>query len=216
MCGRLGALALDVEDLRRRPGHRDADVSGVGAVRRRPVEGGGRVGATAAGDAEVGEAGRSVAAHEDVGRLDVAMDDPGLVGGFDGAGQLDPGAEDLVDGERLEPGAPGEVRRRVVLHDEVRAAVGRGATAEDLDDVGVVAEGRHGVGLLGELAAQRVGEALGAQDLDGDRHPRRLLLVEVDVGVPTGAEWLDVDQPRQLRRAGGLQSTHCCASLGTS
>jgi hypothetical protein len=214
---RRGAVGLEVEDLGRRPRHGDADVGCIRAVAGGgPVERGYRVHTPAAGDAEVGQPRRAVAADEDVGRLDVVVDDAGLVGGLDGAGQLDAGTQHLVNGQRREPGPAGEVRRRVVLHDEVRAAVRRGAAAEDLDDVGVVAERRHGVRLLGELASYGVGEAFGSQDLDRHRHPGRLLLVEVDVGVPAGPERLHVDQARQLWGAGGLQPAHARASLGTS
>ena len=39
------------------------------------------------GQAEVGDLGHAVGGEEDVGRLEVAVDDPGLMGGVDGPGQ---------------------------------------------------------------------------------------------------------------------------------
>ena len=53
------------------------------------------------GDAEVGEARLAVLADQHVGRLDVAVDDAGPVGGLDRAGELDAGAQHLLDREAL-------------------------------------------------------------------------------------------------------------------
>ena len=115
------AVGLAVEDLGRRPRHRDADVLvDVLGVAAPP------------GDAEVGEAGLAVLADQDVGRLDVAVDDAGPVRGLDRARELDAGAQHLLDGHPLGPRPHREVRRRVVLHDEVGAAVGGLLGAEDL------------------------------------------------------------------------------------
>ena len=190
--GALVAVALAVEHLRRGPRHRDADV--VGGLGR-----GVALAGAATGDAEVGQARGAVGADEDVGRLDVAVRDVGAVRRLDGTRELDAGAQDVLDGEALGPGPHRQVGRRVVLHDEVGpAVVGRTGT-EDLHDVRVVAQGGHGVGLLDELLAQRVGQALGLEHLDRDRHAGALLLVEEDVGVTAGAERLDEDEARDLR-----------------
>ncbi len=160
---------------------------------------------TASGDAEVGEAGGAVLADEDVGRLDVAVDDARAVRGLDRTGQLYAGPQHLFDGEPLPLGPGREVGRRVVLHDEVGAAVGKRLAAEDLDDVGVVGELGHGVGLVDELPQDRRGEALALEDLDGHGHPRLLLLVEEDVGIAAGTQGLAVDEPGDLRGRTG-----CC------
>ena len=46
-----------------------------------------RVGVQELGQAEVADLGDTVGGQEDVAGLEVAMDDPGLVGGVDGAGE---------------------------------------------------------------------------------------------------------------------------------
>ena len=190
------AVRLPEQHLGRGPRHGDADVVGL-------LLGGG---ATATGDAEVGEARGAVLADQDVGGLDVAVRDAGAVRGLDGAGQLDADAQHLLDGEPLRPGPHRHVRRRVVLHDEVGAAVGGGLGAEHLDDVGVVGELGHGVGLVGELAPDRRGQALALEHLDRDVHPRHLLLVEEHVGVAARPDRLDVDQARDLGRRRGAHA----------
>src|SRR5580765_7114195 len=119
-CHRV-AVAVAEEDLRWSPGDRDAHLV-VGVLLQ---------GSAPAGDAEVGEPGGAVLADQDVGRLDVAVDDPGPVRRLDGARELDAGAEHLLDGEPLRAGSGGEVRRRVVLHHQVRAAVAGGVGPED-------------------------------------------------------------------------------------
>ena len=153
-----------------------------------------------AGDAEVGEARSAVLADQHIGGLDVAVDDPGPVCGLDGARELDPGPEHLLDREPILARAHREVRRRVVLHHQVGATIAGLLGPEHLDDVGMVGELGHRVGLFDELPTDRRREAIALEHLDGNVHPRRLLLVEIDVGIAAGPERLDVHQPGDVRR----------------
>ena len=50
--------------------------------------------------AKVGQPGRAIGGEQDVGRLEVAMDDAQMVGARQGIGQLQPQAEDALHGQR--------------------------------------------------------------------------------------------------------------------
>ena len=60
----------------------------------------------------------AVLAHLDVGRLEIAMDDALLVGGFEGLGDLSCDGQGIVDGDRPVHHAIGERRPLDQLHDE--------------------------------------------------------------------------------------------------
>ena len=98
---RAALLALGL--LRGHVGGRADDQAGRGELRV----------ALERGDAEVGQLGRAVAGDHDVARLDVAMDDPGLVGRLQRAGDLGadlghpPGRQRPVG---RGPGRPGSAR----------------------------------------------------------------------------------------------------------
>ena len=114
----------------RRAHHR----TGLGQVRL-----GGRV--HGPGDAEVGDLHLAVRSDQDVGRLDVAVGEPGLVGEAERSGDLARDLGSLLGGEllvRLED--LGEGAALHVLHgDEVGAFVA--APVVDVDDVGMAEVG---------------------------------------------------------------------------
>ena len=109
-----------------------------------------------------------------------------------------------VDGRhRVGPHPHAEVRRRAVAHDQERAAaVGGDAGGDHRDDVGVVGQPRHRVGLGGEEVLLAVGQRhVGSHDLDRDALARPLLLVEEDVGEAAAAQVLDEREPGDDRGA---------------
>ena len=76
------------------------------------------------GDAEVGQLGRAVAGDHDVARLDVAMDDPGLVGRLQRAGDLGADLGHPPDRQRaVGPDQVGQGRRVDQLHHDEGAAM---------------------------------------------------------------------------------------------
>src|SRR5699024_1490690 len=95
----------------------------------------------APGGPEVPELGFAVVAHEDVGRLDVAVDDPGAMRCRETAGQScadlghDLGLERPV---LADPGGQGGTGH--VLHDEPRGTLVGDGVVEG-DDIGVVERG---------------------------------------------------------------------------
>jgi hypothetical protein len=121
----------------------------------------------ALGQAEVGDLGDTVGVQQDVGRLQVAVDDPLLVRRVDGAGQ----------GLHQPGGVPGRQRRALealrqaaavhILQGEVRAAPGL-ADLEDLDNVGVLQPG-HRLRLPPE-AGQVLLPGVGARQEDLEGH----------------------------------------------
>ena len=150
----LGLLGREV----RRGAH---DRAGLGEVRL-----GGRV--HGPGDAEVGDLHLAVRTDQDVGRLDVAVGEPGLVGEPERGGDLGGDLGGLLGGEPLV--GLQDLGERATLHvlhrDEVGAFVL--APVVDVDDVGV-AEVGGGLGLAAEaLDEVGVDRELGEQDLDRD------------------------------------------------
>ena len=76
---------------------RDARHQRVPPGRRRALE---------LGDAEVGEFGLSEGGEEHVLGLDVAVEQPGAMGGLERAGDSDPGEHRLLPGHRTGPAKP--------------------------------------------------------------------------------------------------------------
>ncbi|MFN7915380.1 MAG: hypothetical protein U0Q55_08565 [Vicinamibacterales bacterium] len=121
-----------------------------------------------AGDPEVQDLHRTVRVHHDVQRLDVAVDDPGLVRVGEAAADLFDDAQLPPDGERrvLLDGL-GQRLARDVLHDDVRPVLVI-ADVEDRDDVRVAQlAGRPGLALEAFTHLGRVDAV--AQQLDGDQ-----------------------------------------------
>ncbi len=117
------------------------------------------------GQAEVRDLGRALLGQDDVGRLDVAVDDPALVGVVEGPGQLldEPRglarrlgiARELL----LEAAARGVFQHQVALPLELADLV-------DLHEVGVLEPGR-GLGLVAEAGGDLgIGVDPGADHLE--------------------------------------------------
>ena len=163
--------------VRRRPDHRGADAGGLGV---HPP-----------GDAEVAEVGldgAAAAAHQHIGRLDVAVHEPGRVRVGEAAGHL----RDELDGLAHRGGSPlrdhlAEVAVRDQLGGDVEEAVLL-AVGVDLDDVRGVQRGQR-PGLAAEPLPERgvVGEHRG-DDLERHAPVERLLDRAVDDPHPAGPE----------------------------
>jgi hypothetical protein len=173
-------------------------------------------------EAEVAELGVHVGVEEDVGGLDVAVDDgrgrvAALVEVLQRRGHLErdghaarPGEDAAVPVERVVEVAVG----RVLEHQH--ALVALVAVAEEADDVRV-AEGEEHV----QLPAERAVEALAAAvDLDG-AEPRRGERGEVHGAEPAAADHLGREpargglhlRPRQLPRGRGAAAAVLCLGL---
>ena len=118
-----------------------------------------RVVPEAFGQAEVGDLGAAVGGQENVGRLEVAVDDALAVGGVDGAGDYADGRRGLSD--VLRPAADPSSEAATV--DEFKPEKGETAglaNVVDPHDVGVL-EGSDGLGLVVE-PRQGVGSGPGS------------------------------------------------------
>ncbi len=164
-----------------------------------------RLGVGELGDAEVEDLDPPVLRQEEVGGLEVAVDDAVLVRGGEAAGDL----LGVLDGlaERQRAGGEHLAERAALeeLGDEVGGAV-VGADVEEGEDVGVV-EGAGEAGLLLE-AAEAVGvlAVLGGEDLDGDVAVEAGVAGAVDLAHPAGpdrAPDLVRPQPRPGRERHG-------------
>ena len=129
------------------------------------------------GQTEVGDLGRAVAGHQNVGRLQIAMDDPPAMGLGDGARQ----DLDQRGGPFGRPGRAVEPLRQAppfkILELEIRPLVVV-AEAVDLDDIGM-AQLRDRLGLGKEANRSLVTGVLARQD-----HLERDHAVELDLASP--------------------------------
>ncbi len=144
------------------------------------------------GDAEVDQLGRGPAAlglgHQDVGGLDVTMDDASAVGVGDGVANL---------GEKIEAG--GQIQREAIavgderfarhmLHDEVGPARGGGAGVVNAGDVWMVHQ-RQRLTFEREARHHLLGVHTEADDLECDLATNRLVLLgEVNDAAGTLAD----------------------------
>jgi hypothetical protein len=136
--------------------------------------GGGALGVAEAGDPEVGQLVVADPRRQDVGRLDVAVEDPGLVGGAERIAHLDGDPEDLLPRGRAVVGQLGlERARRQVLHGEEGQPLLGLAGVVHGDDVRVPRErpDRLALGLEPPLGVL-VGRVDVGQHLEGDRAPQ--------------------------------------------
>ena len=133
-------------------------------------------------DTEVGQHRVPEVGGQDVGGLDVPVEDAGSVGRLDGARDPDPDAQHLGDGQPLGPIAGGQVGPRAVLHDQIWAAVGSQSGLVDRDDRRMCGQRGHQVRLGIELGDHLVVGGVRDQDLDRHVATREALRVQVDVG----------------------------------
>jgi hypothetical protein len=140
------------------------------------------------GQAEVGDPESPVGIEEQVGRLDVPVDQSPLVGVVQPGRGLEPHPHRLLRGQQgvgvvdLAEAAPGQV-----LEHQVRLVVLL-APVEDLEDVRVV-EGGHGPGLGPEPLEEGGITGQGrVEDLDGHPSVQRHVVGQVDVCGRTGTQ----------------------------
>jgi hypothetical protein len=137
------------------------------------------------GQPEVGQVDVLARAEQDVGGLDVAVDEPGGVGGVQrGADLLDDPHGALGREAAFAPHQRSQVIPGDVAHSDVRDPV-LVARVEDRDDVRVV-DGRRELGFPEEALARRsvFGESR-RDDLEGDRPVERQLGRAVDDAHPS-------------------------------
>jgi hypothetical protein len=155
--------------------------------------------AVGAGEAEVEDADAAVLADHAVLRLEVAVDQAGLVGGGEAGAGLPEDLEDLAPGSglSLEPCPEGQAVDE--LHGDVDLVV-VGADLVDADDVGV-GEAGHGLGLADQAGAGVLVGAVGVEQLDGDFALELLVVGGVDDPGAAAAELADDGEAAD---AGGL------------
>ena len=159
-------------------------------------------------DAEVGEQRLTEGRDEHVGRLDVAMQHTGPVGGLQGPAQPDGIRDSLLPWHREPLGQRTTLDER---HDQVRPAVWRGARRQHLDDVRVPGNGPHGVGLAVEPLQPGLVEH-GRQHLDGDDAVQPGLPGPVHHAGTTTADLDGLDEPVDLQL--GRWHADDCAECG--
>ena len=164
-CGtRLGRAA---EGFRGRPGNRHAT--------------GCRLGVTAGGNAEVGQRRLAVLRHEDVRRLDVAVQDAHAVRTLDSTRDLHPERQHLWHAEAIGAVANPQVGVRAELHDDEGPAIAADRRRVNCDDCGVRRQLRHQIRFAAEARATALVTAVSNQDLDRDLPFRQLLIVKEDI-----------------------------------
>ena len=161
-----GGERVDVRQRRRR---RALQHLGRGVVDGEPAAAGDRALVVERRDAEVTEGRLAELRDEEVVGLDVAMQQPAVVGRLEGAGDLHPDVEHHRDGQLTLALSAFAVRPPAVqLHDDARLLRRREGGVEHRDDVGVLGDQAHRPTLPLEAAAlPLVGESE-AEDLQRD------------------------------------------------
>ncbi len=175
------------------------------------------------GQAEVGDVGLVLPVHQDVGGLEVAVDEAFLVGVVDGERHVPEEPHLLAEGgrDRLPPFR--KLAALDVLHGDVAAALDRAGLVNG-DDVGMLGDAGAQAGLLQEpllLQGRHVGVLAG----DGDQHLEGDLAVESRVdrlvdhshaAAADLAEDLVLPDRRRLGRGGlgGLRGLGRCRGPG--
>jgi hypothetical protein len=140
-----------------------------------------------AGEAEVGDAGPG-AAHEDVGGLEVAVDEADLMRGGEAVAGLAEHVDDLGPGPRADTQPVAEGAALDVLHgDEDLVAVDAGLV--HADDVRVLQAG-HGLGLALQAFAGALAGGHRLEELEGDGAAELGVVGGVDDAHAAGAEQL--------------------------
>ena len=141
-------------------------------------------------DAEIQHFRPALRRDDDIGRLEVAMDDAALVRFFESGGHVAGKRDDLSLGQRPGGDALGERRSRDVLHDEEVDPVGAVEVVNG-GDVGVV-QARQGLRFAAESPPRRfVAQHPRRQHLDGDVAVEVRVVRAVDLSHPAGAEALE-------------------------
>jgi hypothetical protein len=134
-----------------------------------------------------------------------AVDDAFLVGGAEGATDLDEDVQRLVRCQ--DPAhALAQIAPFDVLHGEIHGISGR-VDVEDRDDVGVVQGGDDAAFLLEALDLLWIGAARGVQDLEHDGTPERFLDGQIRGRHPAFSD--------RVANAVALD-LHGCDSIGSS
>jgi hypothetical protein len=207
----IGARIVDLaaEVLRGHVAQRTHQRSGGGQVRRRRgfvevdrvVAGGTRVVGGDRGDPEVDDLHPDVATaaarDDDVVRLEVAVDDAGVVGGLEPAPRLHEQGDGVGPAGRCIGDPPGERDAVEELHRHVELAPVL-ADIVDLDHVRVGDPGHH-LGLLPEPLALRVRPAQ-VEELDGDLAIEGLVVRGVDDAHTAGSDLVENSEPTDLGR----------------
>ena len=190
----LGELARD----RVRAGRAGPRGEPLGHVGARPLV------VRAPGEAEVGDPDGAVAPEQDVGRLEVAVDQPGRVGGREPLPGRDEALANLLPRVRLALGSGVDPALEAAAVDELHGhehPLAVGPDVVDGDDVGV-AELGHRLGLAQESAlALGRGHGPGAareQQLDGDLAVELGIVGGVDLPHAADAEPLEHDVAADL------------------
>jgi len=143
------------------------------------------------GDAEVDDFGGGAAfadADEDVGWLEVAMDQAFVVGVLNSFAYRDEEFEAIPEIQVVMIAIGRNRLAGNVLHHEVGAAIGSRSRIKDLRDVGMVHD-RKGLALLLESGQNLAGIHAGVDDFEGDPLHHRLAAL----GEPDGAEAADAE-----------------------
>jgi hypothetical protein len=119
------------------------------------------------GDAEVEELGLPFRRDENIGRLQIAMNDELLMSVLDGGADFEKKLEAVLNGERLPIAIVVDGQAVDVLHDEVGQPVFGSAAIEEVGDMGMV-EGGEDLSLASEALQVRLGGAGRAYNFDGD------------------------------------------------
>ena len=208
------AEGVEVAGAGRRLAHRLLGADVVGGAEHL-ADAGVADGVHGAGDAEVGQLHHAVLAHEDVGGLDVAVHDAGLVGGAERERGL---GQDRADDLGRQRALLADDRRERLAGDELHHEVGEVvvlAVVEDRGDVGVH-QRRRVEGLVAEaLREDLLVVGVGAHDLDRDQPLEHVVERAPDVGHAAGGDPLlqDVAVPET---ESCLESLHgvCPTSFG--
>lgn len=119
------------------------------------------------GGTEVEEFGVVVRGDEEIGGLEIEVDDEGAVGGIDGAADGDHEGDAVADGKRVPVTELVDGEAFDAFHDEVGALVGGGAGVENSGDVGVIEAGEDLL-LAAEAGEGFVVVEVGVEELDGE------------------------------------------------
>ena len=133
--------------------------------------------------------------HQDVGRLEVAVDEPLLMGVLDGLADRGEELEALADAHLRFVAEPGQRQPVDQFHDEERPAFGRHAAIDHPGDVGMLHDGQ-GLPLLFEALEHGLGVHARLDQLERHLALDRLgLLGDPDVAHAAFADLLDERVP---------------------